>query len=43
VVFYYDEKDIFSGIIFAVLSYLFFIGILFSNKFYVIINKKRQE
>lgn len=43
VVFYYDEKDIYLGIIFAILSYLFFIGILFSNKIYAIINAKRQK
>lgn len=42
IIFYYDEKDIFSGVIFALLSYLFFIVFLIYDKFYVIIDKKRQ-
>jgi len=41
VVFYYDEKDIYAGIIIAVLSCLFFILILVRDKFHFMI-KKRQ-
>ncbi|MCX8092680.1 MAG: YfhO family protein [Candidatus Goldbacteria bacterium] len=43
ILFYFDEKDILVGLILAILSYLFFIVILSSNKIYAIINNMRQQ